>query len=84
MIMNRIISYLSQLALNLYGRELSVKKALDVLLKDGYFLELLSSRNVRRGLEKIKKCDILLLFKNKYKNRKSIREMIVSSNLYAA
>ena len=36
MIMNRIISYSTpELALNLYGRELSVKKALDVLLKDG-------------------------------------------------
>lgn len=83
LIMNKITSYLSNLVLNSYDKELSVKKALDILLEDGNLLNLFLRKNSKKILEKIIFENLNELLKSKNKKRKTTREMLKNSNLAA-
>lgn len=80
LILNKIISYLSYMCLKLYQRELCVKRVLDILIKDGVLIELFTSKNTQKKLKEILEGDDLsVLLKNKRKNRKTTRELVIKA-----
>lgn len=83
LIMNKLTTYLSHQALSLYQRELSVKKTLDVLLKDGQLLKIFLAKRLKRIIEKIINETLFELLKGKRSKRKTSLEVLMKSKLVA-
>lgn len=78
LIMNKIISYMTLIALKLYNSELSIKKTYDILLKDGQFFKMFQSENLEKCVENFI-TDLKYLLKTKRKDRKTTREMVLGA-----
>lgn len=83
LIMNKLTSYMSKKFLDLNGRELSIKKALDYLLESENLLKLFLKKGIRKILEKTFIEDSRDFLKGKRKKRKTTLEKLMSSKLVA-
>lgn len=83
LIINKLTSYMSKKFLELNGRELSIKKALDDLLEKGNIEKLFLKKGVLKILKKIFTEDSKDLLKGKRRKRKTTLELLNNSKLVA-
>ncbi len=83
LIINKLTSYISKMVFTLYERELSVKKALDVLLEKENLLKLFKKNGIKKILKNMFEEDTCDLLKGKRKKRKTILNTLNSSKLVA-
>lgn len=83
LIINKLTSYMIKMALDLYGRELSVKKVLDVLIEENLMRVFLKKRMARVLEKMLSKNNHRELLKGKRKKRKTTLEILQNSKLVA-
>ena len=83
LLINKLTSFMSSKFLDLYGRELSIKKALDNLLEKENIQKLFLKKGIKKILEKIFSEDPHDFLKGKRKTRKTTLEKLNNSKLVA-